>query len=138
MWNTWLSGSALPALEQVAAFSEKRHALLAGNIANLDTPGYKTRDLSVQNFQQSLQSAVASAKHASHGDATANGVESVEAMEKVRDVSKQILYHDGSDVSLEEQVTEISKNQGMHSMAISLMRSQFRTLQVAIQESAAV
>lgn len=135
MWDSWLNGSALPALEQSAAFAQKRHLVLAGNIANIDTPGYKTRDLSVEGFHEALKSAVEKPAGTTdrYGEPMIPGT-----MEQVRDVSNQILYHDGSDVSLEEQVTEISKNQGMHDTAISLMRSQFRTLQVAIQGSVAV
>ncbi len=48
---------------------------------------------------------------------------------------KQILYHDGSDDSLEQQVTEIAKNLSMHNTATSILRSQFRTMQMAISES---
>lgn len=135
MWETWLNGSALPALEQSAAFAQKRHMVLAGNIANIDTPGYQTRDLSVDGFHEALKSAIEKPASANdrYGDPIVPGT-----MEQVRDVGNQVLYHDGSDVSLEEQVTEISKNQSMHDTAISLMRSQFRTLQIAIQGSVAV
>lgn len=134
MWQTWLSGSTLPALEQASAFAEKRHMLLAGNIANLDTPDYQTRDLSVEDFQVALKDAITQQETVKMpGSASSSG-----GMQKVRDIGKQILYHDGSDVSLEEQVTEISKNQGMHNMAIALMRSQFQSLEVAIRESVAV
>jgi flagellar basal-body rod protein FlgB len=56
-------------------------------------------------------------------------------MERVRDVSQQVLLHDGSDVSLEEQVTQISKNESLHNISIALMRAQFRNLEVAIRES---
>ena len=136
MWSSWLNNSALPALEQTSAFAEKRHMLLAGNVANMDTPGYTTRDLSVDEFHSALKTAL-SAQQATHMPGSVS-VDGPQAMEKVRDVSRQILYHDGSDVSLEEQVTQISKNQSMHNMAIALMRSQFQNLQVAIRESAAV
>ncbi len=141
MWNTWLSNSTIPALEQAISFSQNRHLLLAGNIANLDTPGYKTRDISVDDFQQQLQQAIeagnAPPKPSSAGSPRVSNAIQVE-MQEVRDVSKQILYHDNSDVSLEHQVTEIAKNQGMHNTAIALIRSQFQTLQVAIRESVAV
>ena len=43
--------TTIPALEQVVNFTEARHNVLAGNIANVDTPGYKARDLSVEDFQ---------------------------------------------------------------------------------------
>ncbi len=134
MWDTWLSGSALPALEQSAAFAQKRHTVLAGNIANLGVPGYKTRDISVDEFQSALKEAIET-KDAPKTDRYGNPTMIPDAAEKVRDVSKQILYHDGTDMSLEMQVTEISKNQAMHDMSISLMRSQFNTLKAAIQES---
>ena len=137
MWNTWLSNSTIPALEQAIAFSQNRHLLLAGNIANLDTPDYKTRDLSVEDFHQQLREAIESEN--SIGD-NSDSIQSPGTrerihteMQEVRDVSKQILYHDGSDVSLEHQVTEIAKNQGMHNTAIALIRSQFHKLQAAIQ-----
>ncbi len=129
-----MSGSALPALEQAAVFSENRQALLAGNIANLDVPGYKTRDISTSDFQARLREAMAAQKNPSAGR-TSEKPSDLRAMERVRDVSQHVLFHDGSDVSLEEQVTEITKNEGMHNIAIALMRSQFRNMEVAIRES---
>lgn len=135
MWTSWLNQSSLPALEQVTAFSEKRHLLLAGNIANIDTPDYTTRDLSVDDFHAALKGYV---DDQAAGYSTTNAPSAQSSMEKVRDVQNQILYHDGSDVSLEEQVTQLSKNQAMHNTAVALMRSQFQTLQIAIRESVAV
>ena len=55
MLSSLFQSSSLPVLEQVVNFTEARHGVLAGNIANLDTPGYKTRDLSPALFQQRLQ-----------------------------------------------------------------------------------
>ncbi len=138
MLNNWLGGSSLPALEQVTIFAEKRHLLLAGNVANLDTPDYQSRDLSVDDFNAALKKAIAAKGEVVRPGETPPEITAQAAMQKVRDVNRQILYHDGSDVSLEEQVTEISKNQTMHNMAVALMRSQFQNLQVAIRESVAV
>lgn len=141
MWTSWLNNSSLPALEQTIAFAQKRHAILAGNIANLDTPDYKTRDISLSDFQAKLRESLQPSQSADSASSPGSrGTVDVDdqKMQEVRDVSKQILYHDGSDVSLEHQVTEIAKNQGLHNMAIALMRSQFQTLQVAIRESVAV
>ena len=135
MWSSWLSQSTLPALEQATAFAEKRHLLLAGNIANIDTPDYTTRDLSVDDFHAALKSYV---EDKAVGNTNSRVPSLQDSMNKVRDVQNQVLYHDGSDVSLEEQVTQLSKNQAMHNTALALMRSQFQTLQIAIRESAAV
>jgi flagellar basal-body rod protein FlgB len=133
MWDTWLQNSTLPALEQTAAFAQKRHMVLAGNIANRDVPGYKTRDLDVDAFKDALHEAVTKPPTNSLGSQHTSLQPT--AMERARDLSNQILYHDGSDVSYEQQVTQLSKNQSMHDMSIALMRSQLQTLQVAIRES---
>ena len=50
--------TTIPVLEQVVNFSQARHTVLAGNIANLDTPGYKTRDLSPEGFHARLHEAM--------------------------------------------------------------------------------
>ena len=148
MLESVLQGSAIPALEQTIQFAERRHALLATNIANVSTPGYKTRDLSVKNFQSSLQEAISVTRNgeqelsmsgssdSSNGRSSPiAGLSKSQALENVRDSMKQILFHDGSDIGLETQVTEISKNQSMHSMAIAVMRNQMQQFSMAIRES---
>lgn len=138
------------ALEETIAFAERRHSILAGNIANMDTPGYKTRDLSVTAFQSSLKGMLdaerATDAAPSPGDGTLGldtgpGRASLardQAIREVRDASTQILYHDGSDDNLESQITEIAKNQVMHSTAVALLKSQYRTLQMAISGTVSV
>jgi len=58
MLESLLQQTTIPLLEQVTAFGQRRHQVLAGNIANIDTPDYKTRDLPVQDFEKALQKAV--------------------------------------------------------------------------------
>jgi flagellar basal-body rod protein FlgB len=60
MLQPLLSQSTTPLLRQVARFAERRQDVLAGNVANIDTPGYRMRELPVQEFQHALQRAVAS------------------------------------------------------------------------------
>ncbi|MCA8983130.1 MAG: hypothetical protein R3C12_11315 [Planctomycetaceae bacterium] len=58
MIESLLQQTTIPLLEQVTAFGQKRHQVLAGNIANIDTPDYKTRDLPMQDFERALRLAV--------------------------------------------------------------------------------
>jgi flagellar basal-body rod protein FlgB len=145
MLNDLFANTTIPVLEQVVNFSQARHNVLAGNVANMDTPGYRVRDLSVETFQSRLKEAV-EAKHASpkpyspshslsqsHSEAAYQP--SVEqAMEDVKESMKSILYHDDSNDGLDQQVAEILKNQTQHNTAIAVMRSQFSLLQAAISE----
>ncbi len=47
---------------------------------------------------------------------------------------KSVQFLDGSDVGIEQQVTEVAKNQFLHNLSLSIMTSQFRLLQAAISE----
>ena len=144
MLSSFFDSSTLPVLEQVVNFTQARHGVLAGNIANIDTPGYQTRDLSPDEFQSRLKDAVEARRQAAAsptyainaqlaGRAAATGHD---GMDQVRESIKSILFHDNSDVSVEKQVAEISKNQAQHNLALSLMTAQFRLLRAAITERA--
>jgi len=133
----WLNSTNIPVLEQVLNFAQARHGVLAGNIANMDTPGYRTRDLSVPLFQEKLAEAIEARDRRSEPvspGVTAAMQDPGDPMREVRESMKSILYHDDSDVGLEQQITEISKNQATHNMAIAIMQSQFRLLEAAISE----
>ena len=143
MLSSMFDSSTIPVLEQVVGFTEARHGVLAGNIANIDTPGYRTRDLSPDLFQERLKEAIESRNepptptYALAGESSrSQRTNGYDGMDKVRESMKSILFHDDSDVSLERQITEISKNQAMHNLAISIMSSQFRLLKAAITERA--
>lgn len=144
MLSNMFDSSTVPVLEQVVNFTQARHGVLAGNIANIDTPGYKTRDLSPAQFQERLQEAIEYRRKSAQSPTYAINAalagrtpsKGYDGMNEVRDSVKSILYHDDSNVSIEQQVAEISKNQAQHNLAISLMTSQFRLLRAAITERA--
>jgi flagellar basal-body rod protein FlgB len=125
--------TTIPALEQSLTFSQRRHELLAGNIANLDTPGYRQKDLDLNQFQAALADSIQAATEPS---LQLHPTTRDDQYAGPRAASEQIVFHDGSDVSLERQVTEISKNKHLHGLAVTTMRSQFALLRAAITERA--
>jgi flagellar basal-body rod protein FlgB len=163
MLSTLFCNTSIPVLEQVVQFTEARHGVLAGNIANLDTPGYKTRDLSPELFQSKLQEAIETSRmqpqsqtygYGQYSYTGPNGTiqnidaspampqigqvdRNLAAFDKVKDSYKAILRHDGVDVSMENQINEIVKNQTEHNLAAGILSNQFRLLRAAISERAA-
>jgi flagellar basal-body rod protein FlgB len=128
--------TTIPLLEEVANFAQARHGVLVGNVANLDTPGYRTRDLSVDVFQERLKEALEARRVREEGWSS-SGIVTRDPNDSLRDVGESlnsILYHDDSNVGLEQQILQISKNQYLHNLAISIMSNQFRLLQAAISE----
>ena len=55
MLSALFNGTTIPVLEQVVNFAQARHEVLAGNVANIDTPGYRMQDLNPTVFQTRLE-----------------------------------------------------------------------------------
>lgn len=128
--------TTIPALEQSIQFAQRRHELLASNVANLDTPGYRTRDLDTDEFQAALADSIRYPEGRPDAARAVSPSVRDDRFAGPRDATEQVVYHDDSDVSLEHQVTQLAKNQTLHSMAITTMRSQFALLKAAITERA--
>lgn len=130
-----LNSTNIPALAQVIGFAQARHQVLAGNVANATTPGYRVRDLSVETFQQRLKALMEAkpgdAQPASPGRVRAD---SNDELRQVKESMTNILYHDDTNIDLEIQAKEMSKNQMLHNMAITIMTNQFALMQTAISE----
>jgi flagellar basal-body rod protein FlgB len=135
MITNLFESTTIPVMEQVVNFAQKRHGVLAGNLANLDTPGYQVRDLSPQAFESKLKKVLEDRQktttQVSYGDLSRQ-IES--PLGKISGELEDFLYHDESTGNLETQVAAISKNQLQHNLALSIMTSQFRLLQAAISE----
>jgi len=130
--------SSIPVLEQLVNYSQARHNVLAGNIANLDTPGYQVRDLSPRLFQERLREALDRRDQPAAIDKLGHfgGGGEASTLDRVAENLQGILRHDNGNVSMESQVTEMAKNQMQHNLALTIMASQFRLLQAAISERA--
>ena len=89
-----------------------RQKLIASNIANVDTPGYKTQDI---DFQSEFQSAM-------NGGAAAVEVPGLKT------------NNDGNNVSLDRETRLLSENALRFSIASQLMKGQLSTLKMAIDE----
>ncbi|GIW90571.1 MAG: flagellar biosynthesis protein FlgB [Pirellulaceae bacterium] len=135
MTSSWIASTPIPLLEQWLSFTEARHQLLAGNIANVDTPGYQARDMPVSAFQEKVREALATPMRSEYPSPGHRSAPS--RLQRIRELSESypsLLRHDGAEVSLEQQIAELTKNQIMHSLVVSLLNSQFRLLQAAVTE----
>ncbi|NLS97410.1 MAG: flagellar basal body rod protein FlgB [Planctomycetaceae bacterium] len=139
MYSTLFKSTTIPVLQQAIAFNQARHVVLAGNIANMDTPGYLVRDLSVEDFQHQLKEMI-ERRHSPQESVSAavvrNSLAGTTGGNKAEEVRepKTILHHDKSNVGVEYQVTEMVKNQMQHNMALTIMNNQLRLLETAISE----
>ena len=129
-----LQSSTVPVLEQVVNFHQSRHSILASNVANMDTPGYRVRDLSTDQFHANLKQAIQTRREKPIQFSGEVFDPNDRAMREVKDSLKGILYHDQSNVSIEQQIAQVSKNQAQHNLALSILVHQFQLLQAAVSE----
>lgn len=152
MLEQMLNSKSLPLLEKMAAFAERRQEVLAGNIANIDTPEYKMRDLPVNDFQRALREAVQlkdgnspSTGQVSLGmPATVSGRQTLEtqleslfprSLFQAQEASPQNLtFQDANNRSMESQVMQMTKNSLMQQFAVEVMMAQMNQLMTVISE----
>ena len=118
-----------PLLTELLKFTSQRHKLLAENIVNVDTPGYRTKDLSVEKFQSALQDRLEAKNSAPPGSV---GFDDIRV--DIENPSNGILFHDGNNRSMETLMTDQAKNALMHNMVVELLRKQFSSLEAALKE----
>jgi len=109
---------ALPFLERYLDLSTFRQTLVASNLANIDTPGYQTRDVALQS--ELGYSALSDFKDDVHPF--------------VRTVRGLIERPDGNNVSLDREGLLLAQTQLQYKTAIELIRSEFRTIHGAIND----
>lgn len=126
----------IPVLQEVLQFSQARHGVLVGNLANVNTPGYRTRDLSLSNFQARLKEAIEASERSGRANQSPGVLttDPQDPMRDVRDTMTNLLYHDDTNIDLEKQVAEITKNQYMHNLALTVITNQIQLLESAISE----
>jgi flagellar basal-body rod protein FlgB len=116
----------LRGLERVLDRSALRHQVIAANLANVDTPGYRTRDL--RPFAGEIEQAMASAD-------TEFGAESVSEPSitpVAHEVSGLLERPDGNNVSVERESLLLAQNQLRFQVAVQFLKAEFHRLSSAI------
>jgi len=122
-----LNGDNEPLLEQWLKFTAQRHKLIAEDVANIITPNYKQKDLSMEKFQSLLRERVEHRDASGQGDFDLTGTD-------LSAPDQGMLFHDGATRSPEQLMSDQAKNGMMHNMVIELLRDQFQQLEMAIKE----
>ena len=142
MINTFLDTGAMPALERLVQFTSQRHKTLVNNIANLSTPYFKPTDLNPQDFQATLRRAIDERRNAADRsiaplrmkDTDELSFEQGRTVAKPRPSNDGVLYHDQNNRDLERTMQRLAENTLAHNAGVELIRSEFRTMEMALRE----
>jgi flagellar basal-body rod protein FlgB len=118
-----------PLLERVLEFTSRRHKLLAENVANVDTPGYRQKDLSVKKFQAMLSDRLSIKDSSGPGGVGFEGIDS-----ELHRPNNSLLFHDKNNRSMESLMSDVAKNAMTHNLAVELLRKTYGQMDMALKE----
>lgn len=142
MWiDRLLHSNTRNALEVTARFAEARHGVLSENLANIDTPDYHAKQLDPKAFQRSLRAALNRAEHGRQAaplELRGNAQFSIDAsgraaVKPVELPAENVLFHDGTNASLERNMTDVAENTLLYQLALARLKSSFETLLSSIR-----
>ena len=133
MNKVFFEDNGMQVMQKFLDLSVQRQSLISGNLANVDTPGYKTVDL---EFEQELQNAVVRQEDSltvtndRHIPLPANGNQPG----SIKQVGGLTTRNDLNNVNIDREMAELSTNALKFSMVAQLIAGKFRTLKSAILE----
>jgi flagellar basal-body rod protein FlgB len=114
----WMETPNMQRLERYLDLLTFRQGLISSNLANVDTPGYRTQDVDFEGEMRRAELRL-------QGDPSAPNVQEVRGL---------IERPDGNNVSLDREGLALARTQLQYRAGVELLRSEFHTLQSAINE----
>ncbi|WP_038057667.1 flagellar basal body rod protein FlgB [Thermodesulfobacterium hydrogeniphilum] len=117
--------------KQALKLRSYKHSLLASNIANVDTPGYRRKDIPFEKVMQAYLSnkglplKTTNPKHIT-GKPT--------SIKEIAETYKENTLGTPNNVSLEEEITELIQNQVLYEATLQALAKEIERLKEAITE----
>ena len=123
-------------LVKTAQLRSQKAEVIAGNIANLDTPGYQAR-----NFEFAEQLRKASGISTNSLAMTATHVNHFGRLNTINSVQGSVMSKDnplggldGNSVNLDQEMADQAINNGAYARALQMLKSKMAILKTAIVE----
>lgn len=125
---------AVDQMQRAMTFHRNRHSTIAGNIANLDTPGYKPLDLERLPAGSALNAGRMTKTHESH---IAGGDTNAGTSLKVVEDANAMQSADGNAVNIDREMAKIDANRVRYSTTSDLVSRRLAMLRYAASDGAA-
>ncbi len=113
-------------LHKILMAANERQKVIASNIANADTPGYKARDVRFGDFlNKELKLATTNSGHMKNKQGAGISVEVV--------LEDNLSWGDRNNVELNVEVAKMTENTLIHSAAVKILNSKIKMYKMAIK-----
>jgi len=120
--------SIMAALGRQMTRAVQRETLSAGNLTNIDTPGYRAKELS---FESALGASSGLGLQATDGKHIATIAPTSSSVKDSTDMSAQ---RNGNNVQLDKELLEMNRAMGDFSAAQTVLAAKFRLVRYAIND----
>jgi flagellar basal-body rod protein FlgB len=114
----WIETPTMRQLERYLDLVAFRHELISSNLANIDTPGYRTQDVDFASEMRRADLRWEDSPVSPH----------------VKEVKGLIERPDGNNVSLDRESLALARTQLQYRAGVELLRTEIHRLQTAINE----
>jgi flagellar basal-body rod protein FlgB len=121
--------STIDALRRQMTIAVAKQVASAGNLANIDTPGYKAKEVT---FSDALKSKLAPATNSTFSSAGQAAAPVVDV--KQQEVEGLPARRDGNNVQLDRELLAMGRAAGDFSAAQTALAAKFRLVRYAINE----
>jgi flagellar basal-body rod protein FlgB len=124
-----LFGKTIEMLSAILDFRSERHKVIASNIANIDTPNYRPKDIV---FKEELKALIGS------------GMGITMARSREKHLSERSISGDkadfeiidsGESVNLDIEMAKLAENNLMYNLTVELLARKFRGLNTVLKET---
>ena len=115
---SWIDTPNVQKLSEYLDLAAYRQTLIASNLANIDTPGYRTRDIDFAKEMRQAEDRISSDPLAPRAIAVAGLME----------------RPDGNNVDMDRESLLLAQTQLQFRLGVELLRQEFQTISTAIKE----
>jgi len=128
-----MNDATVEALSRFLDVDVARYKLIGANLANVDTPGYHTRDLDFHaELRRAAMRAEAGEWAGASGDLSYASYDSGSYSPVVQRVRGLLERPDGNDVSVERESLRMAETQMKFNLGVQLLKDEFHTISQAI------
>jgi len=124
-----LFGKTIEMLSAVLDFRSERHNVIASNIANIDTPNYRPKDIV---FKEELEAIISNKDRITM---TGSRGRHMSEQSVPSDRADFEVIDSGEKVSLDSEMAKLTENNLMYNLAVELLARKFTGLNTVLREA---
>jgi flagellar basal-body rod protein FlgB len=127
------SDRAPKVLRKSLDFQSQRHLLISSNISNLDTPGYKAKDI---DFKSQLVEVMGRGNELKMNTTMGPSMMALKGLQPLPFVLPDAAKSNGNNVNIDKEMMKLAENQIDFNATIQLINKRSSTIRAAIVENA--